>query len=147
MAIPGVSGFFWQLHEELLFYLEKMAVVIGPDTIKDFEVGEVLDGLNSYEKTLHVTLTQTVSEDHSAPNDAPMIRTKMIALKTYQAPYGDNNAAVFLRDQFSMEHELIGLRIPCPGGEPIMCRDGDDSPSYCAELVVGYLVHGDAPWK
>ena len=114
------------------------------ETIKDFEVGEVIDGRNRYEKSLTVSLTKTPCEDSDdeseyeddattdglAPTDftptdfttktLTRLTTKTITLKTYITPYDDNNAGVWLVDDTGYEHELASVgTIPCPGGEPV----------------------------
>ena len=154
----GVAAFFEQLLKELPYYhREEMAEILKGETIKDFRVGEVIDGPNSYEKSLTVSLTKTPCEDSddefegdddfdqaSVPDDCT---TKTITLNTYKTPYGDNNAVVFLKDEGGYEHELFGAgTILCPGGEPLVRSDNAACPARCARLVIGYLVHGWAPW-
>ena len=154
----GVAAFFEQLLKELPYYhREEMAEIVKGETIKDFEVGEVIDGPNSYEKSLTVTLTKTPcedSDDESEDDDAdqasvPAERTtKTITLNTYKTPYDDNNAAVFLKDEHGVEHELHEAgTILCPGGEPLVRSDNAACPARCARFVIGYLVYGWAPWN
>ena len=149
----GVAAFFEQLLKELPYYhREEMAEILKGETIKDFEVGKVIDGRNSYEKSLTVSLTKTPCEDSddedsdhaSVPAEST---TKTITLNTYITPYDDNNAGVWLVDDTGYEHELCGVgTIPCPGGEPV--RSFNKARAYqCAQYVVAYLVHGRLWWK
>ena len=149
----GVAAFFEQLLKELPYYhREELAEILKGETIKDFRVGEVIDGRNNYEKSLTVSLTKTPSEDtddeDSEHASVPAERTtKTITLNTYKTPYDDNNAVVWLVDETGYEHELCGVGIiPCPGGEPV--RSFNKAEAYrCAEYVVAYLVYGRLWWK
>ena len=164
----GVAAFFEQLLKELPFYhREEMAEIRKCETIKDFEVGEVIDGRNRYEKSLTVSLTKTPCEDSddedsddedsddedsddedsdhaSVPAEST---TKTITLKTYMTPYDDNNAGVWLVDETGYEHELASVgTIPCPGGEPVRSFN-KASAERCARYVVAYLVYGWRYWR
>ena len=152
----GVAAFFEQLLKELPYYhREEMAEILKGETIKDFRVGEVIDGRNSYEKSLTVSLTKTPCEDSDDESEGdadqasvPAERaTRTITLNTYITPYDDNNAGVWLVDDTGYEHELCGVgTIPCTGGEPV--RSFNKARAYqCAQYVVAYLVHGRLWWK
>ncbi|MAT12129.1 MAG: hypothetical protein CMM02_14120 [Rhodopirellula sp.] len=140
----NVKEFFTRLCKELVyFHREEMAEFAEPDTIKDFEVGDVVDGPNSYEKSLTLTFTKTAGEDDTEFDED----TKTITIKSYKTPYDDNNAGVFLKDESGYEHELCGVGIiACPGGEPLLRDDGNACPARCAQLAIQYLVWEDAPW-
>ena len=150
----NVKEFFTRLTKELAyFHREEMDEWAQPDLIKDFEVGDVVDGANSYEKSLTLTLTRTAGEDSDddddddAPNEDSTVGTKTITIKSYKTPYDNNNACVFLKDESGYEHELSGVGIiSCPGGEPIVRDDGNACPAQCARIAIQYLVWGDGPW-
>ena len=154
----GVAAFFEQLLKELPYYhREEMAEVLHPETIKDLRIGEVIDGRNSYEKSLTVTLTKTPCEDSgdesegdddadqaSVPADST---TTTITLNTYITPYDDNNAGVWFVDETGYERQLSSVgTIPCPGGEPV--RSFNKARAFlCARYVVEYLLHGWRRWE
>ena len=168
----AVAAFFEQLLKELPHYhREEMAEIVKCETIKDFEVGEVIDGRNRYEKSLTVSLTRTPCEDsddeseHEGEGDdtdradrlytdrlynqdfTPDFTTKTITLKTYITPYDDNNAGVWLVDETGYEHELASVgTIPCPGGEPVRSFNKANA-ARCAQYGVAYLVYGRRYWK
>ena len=150
----NVAEFFTRLCRELVyFHREEMDEWAAPESIKDFKVGDVVDGSNSYEKSVALTLTRTAGEDTDdddddpAPDDDSTIGTKTITIKSYKTPYCNNNACVFLKDESGYEHELSGVGIiACPGGEPLLRDDGNASAAQCARIAIQYLVWEDAPW-
>ena len=80
----NVNEFFTRLPKELVyFHREEMNEWAEPDRIKDLEIGDVVDGPNSYEKSLTLTFTKTVRRGKTTQSS---MKTETITIKSYKTP-------------------------------------------------------------